>query len=760
MARLDRDEVRDVLWIAGAALTAAVLPLLTMVGRNLEYEYALFATVLTVALIPLVALVIPGSVARRWAAYPWWVAIGWVVLVGPLVFTMPANVLFWTKICRCSSLSFWLWMAILWAPAWVLSHAAALLMTRGRQFGLNRWRMGAAVAASLVAVAALAGAELWFAPQKRVVSLLFGFLHGPIYDLWIPLDAGVLISRAAHLFIGATFLSLVWWRPVRLNRVLTWTLAGCAMAALVLAAFFPSVGSGIARLRSLMPATLSGDGFTLHYVAPPPPENQAPATIRRLFRDAQFHTSELRKTFGDRAASHVDIFVYPDRNAKKLWFGGGSTDVTDVVTPSVHIVAEPGIHRSLRHELVHAIASRQGFYGLGFHPSMAFTEGLAEALAPSERLVSADDGVAAMIESKRLPDMSSLFSPFFWAESGNRAYTAAGSFVAYLMERFGIGPVLDLYAGKGWGTAIKEDRQKVVDAWKASVLKGFNRERYEMSAEALYRYPGLLADRCPHTKADFQRDKSESPLVRLRQPVGWHPDVHYWKWRTRLDPTDSRAWLLRVDRDVRRLIKDGGRAKENIVSWRGVLQKMRRWPPKTIEDIESMIMESDLARLEGDRAGSMTLLRQAMTDTNGRDIGDDLERQILARLRVERDLGEREGAPWRLYLAGWRGTPPPKGRDREPWLLTYLRLRSGQQDMVASSSLSKMLFLDPDTSLSQSFVFEWYRMLGTSLLESDSFAMSASAWRKALARAPGPMKPFVKEQARRAEFYARAGKWK
>ena len=35
----------------------------------------------------------------------------------------------------------------------------------------------------------------------------------------------------------------------------------------------------------------------------------------------------------------IDIYAYPDARLKKLWFGGGATDVTDVVTPGVHITA-------------------------------------------------------------------------------------------------------------------------------------------------------------------------------------------------------------------------------------------------------------------------------------------------------------------------------------------------------------------------------------------------------------------------------------
>jgi hypothetical protein len=43
---------------------------------------------------------------------------------------------------------------------------------------------------------------LWLMPQKRGTFLLAGFIHGAIYDNWIPLDPGVVWARAAHACFG------------------------------------------------------------------------------------------------------------------------------------------------------------------------------------------------------------------------------------------------------------------------------------------------------------------------------------------------------------------------------------------------------------------------------------------------------------------------------------------------------------------------------------------------------------------------------
>src|SRR5262249_264444 len=159
-------------------------------------------------------------------------------------------------------------------------------------------------------------------------------------------------------------------------------------------------------LDELLFGALPGDGFTIRYRPTPrkgepeggtlraaleaettgekaasAAETGVPLKIQRLHRDAQFHVNELRKLWGAAGQNgpQVEMYVCQWDDGKKVWFGGGSTDVTDVYTPTVHITGEAWPPPTLRHELVHALASGVAYHGLGFHPNMAFTEGLAVA---------------------------------------------------------------------------------------------------------------------------------------------------------------------------------------------------------------------------------------------------------------------------------------------------------------------------------------------------------------------------------------------
>ena len=109
------------------------------------------------------------------------------------------------------------------------------------------------------------------------------------------------------------------------------------------------------KLDSLLAGEISRPGFKLHYQkAASSTGDTVPLQMQRLARDAEFHIAELTQILADGEGSlpTVDIYVYPDRDSKKLWFGGGATDVADVRTPSIHITGDSWPHPTMRHELV------------------------------------------------------------------------------------------------------------------------------------------------------------------------------------------------------------------------------------------------------------------------------------------------------------------------------------------------------------------------------------------------------------------------
>ncbi len=745
-------------WLLPLTLGTASLPFAFGIARNLEYEYASLTAWLQLVIFPCFALAYPSQrnlhLLPVMDKTPWYKITGWLFIVGPLLALLPGSYAFLFKLCKCQPQEFLFWMGIQWFPAWLLANALVFGIWRLRAFGYMRGKLIAAVVLIYGALLIQAAAILWFAPQKRLTHLLLGFLHGPIYDTWIPVDTGIVLARLSHALAAGLLLIAVCWRRTGTAWIWTMLLTASWLGTSYSAGQFKSTGSGATRLNTYLVEQLKHPHFTLHYRDSKrlTASEEVPLAIRRLYHDAAFHAEELVQLFGERATKHVDIYVYPDQLSKKLWFGGGATDVADVFTPSIHITPGNWPHGTLRHELVHAMAADFGFHGLGFHPNMAFTEGLAMALAPTESNLSYDESVAALLHAKKLPQPTAIFSPLFWREASNRAYVVAGSLINYLIDTKGIQAVADLYSGKSWQQVIGGDSRETIAAWHQHVQREYDAERYALYTEAVFRDPGVWRGLCVHSRATLRQERSQSLFTRLRQPPGWSPDIDYWEWRAKLDPLDQQAKLNLMRLDAANLTVTNTKASD-IQQTLDKLTTIKRWPPKSLEDIELTILESDLHILLGDQKRSEELLRMLVNLATQKNIGADLQRQVEARLLLYQ-LGDTNfRVAWTRYLGGWRTKPPVPLQNTEPWLLQYLRLRRGEASVVERKVLSDYARNPPTDRLSKTFAIEWYKFLGHRFMEVGLYTAAADAYQIGGNFAEPGQRAWLMEQQRRARYY-------
>ena len=590
----------------------------------------------------------------------------------------------------------------------------------------------------------MAGATLWFAPQKRIVELFLGFIHGPIYDQWIPVDNGVVLSRLFHGLVG-WWLAWMSWRGFR-GGVKS-LIAPAAIFAMLAACWFsiadyPSLGAGKKALDERLPREMTQGIITMHYDGA---DGAGETDIRILMNEASFHVNELTKILDVPSPRPIDIYVYPSDDVKKSYFGGGSTDVTDVWSPSVHITRLATPHPNLRHELVHAVASQFGWHGLGFHPNMLITEGLAVALAPIDERFDLDEASASILKSGRIKSIEGLFSPTgFWSQSGGRAYTIAGSFLGYLLREAGAGSVRRIYSGASIADATNRPLRDWVKDWRAYVEKKFDPTK-SMENEAMFRSPGILRDICPHTRADYARSRTENIWLRLRQPPGWDPS-RWLEWRSQLSPRDL---FIRVELWKERIkiaASERGMTEASIATWLETVQKAQRNPPKTIEDVELGMLESDLLALQGRRVASENKLDALVNLARVKPPGELIERQLISRQRIEATIKEDSKArDWRRYLAGWRSLPEATPDD--PWIAVYLRMRRERhpkRDQVLSNALMPVEEMDP------MFRVEWYKINAGHFLAYEDYENAAQMYRELLKTAVGGRKNFYELQYRMA----------
>jgi hypothetical protein len=152
---------------------------------------------------------------------------------------------------------------------------------------------------------------------------------------------------------------------------------------------------------------------------------------------------QLERTLAMRYRGVVHVFLYADGDEMKRLTGAGDGTVAfSTGTVSVH---QPHDFRGV-HEFVH-------IYALQFErkpdtagPDLFATEGLATWLAESDENVPIDAWAATYAKAGALPELLALRRTFpDGAPRGVHPYHVAGSFVGFLLQRFGMAKTKQWY---------------------------------------------------------------------------------------------------------------------------------------------------------------------------------------------------------------------------------------------------------------------------------------------------------------------------
>ena len=667
------------------------------------------------------------------------------LVYSPTVTALPGAISYISGACSCSPNEFLYWLLVSAFPAHVIGSGLATILHTSipKDTRKNMLYLALTILGSFIVFASI----LWFYPQKRITFYLTGFLHGPIYDHYIPQDFGIIIARLSHLFFGLLLLTApftLYKKKLRSPIIF----ASLAVILRVLSLQWPSQDHGHSKLQEKLSEIYEHPHFRVHYQKPKSTAGQK--AIDNFIVSTAFHLEELA-FLRTQETKVIEIYVYPSNTKKKLWFGGDQTDITDVVTPSIHTTLGGFRHPTIRHELVHALTSTYGFYGLGFHPNMAITEGIAIAFAPDPRSFSLDEASAQLILTERLPDIDLLFSPLFWLESGGRSYTVAGSMLKFFMEKYGTNAIIEIYSGASFQEAFGKPQSEITNEWLEHIKSVASRSRKNLSAEKIFRSRGVLRDKCPHTKATYS-SRSHHILTRIRQPQGWNPTNHYLPWLQALEPGSLQAQITLWKNQVQKIIIGNFELEGRLRPWLRAIEENKHWPPKTSEDVEMTILEADLLRITNQHNKSFSLLRQLKEIADQGLVGDGSIRKIYARMYLEENMDLEEAEIWRRYLAGWV-SKAPKIRENSPWIAHYLTLRNNKNGRTSTLEYTlSILNKKAPKKIPATFITQWYASLGKTLAYFEQYNESANAFRKAANSANAGRKSFYQLESRRMLF--------
>jgi hypothetical protein len=418
-----------------------------------------------------------------------------------LLFAASASRAAFATRCRAAAGADLFWITAL--PSALLSAAlgtACGFAARGRRLRAGLLAGGAA----LGSLAATLG-RAWAGPSAAAFDHLLGHWPGPIYDEALAVDARLLLFRAgtlawaAALVAGASLLA-------RRRAGRAPGPAAAALALALLAALLARAAGGIDPGRAAVAAALGGERLgkrcALHF-----PREWTPAQAERLSRDCEAAAAEVARRLALDRPPRAEVFVYRSPEEKRRLVGAGRTSFTKPWLAEIHVNDEPSPRPVLRHELVHAIASslagwplRVPARGLVLVRS-GLVEGLAAALEPPGGDFTPHEWARAMRELGLLPPASALLGDVgFLGQPQARAYAAAGSFVAFLLERHGPGAVGALYRTGRWG-AGGSDLSALAAEWSLFLDGLAVPPGLLAAAERRFREPGLFARACGREQA-------------------------------------------------------------------------------------------------------------------------------------------------------------------------------------------------------------------------------------------------------------------
>jgi predicted negative regulator of RcsB-dependent stress response len=505
--------------VAGAALLllgfgSGSLPLLDAPG----YELGQLLAFAAVALAPFLAL--PAARAERAAhgplASPAAAAGATFTLLSALLALAFAGATLRAALGPCSAVTpasafvpLLAWPSALAASA---GAAAAAFLARGRGGRAALWYV-AAVAASLAAT--LRGG--YTGPAAFLFDPFLGAFPGPLYDEALRVDGRLVLQRLEAAALGvalaaaAELVARLRGPPPRARAV---------APALVLAVALGAAAGGKAAREA---QALDGDRASIAEALGDRregarctvvlPAEKAEAAKDAFVADCDFHVDDVSRALGVAAPPRLTVYLYRSAAEKRRLVGAGATEYAKPWLAEVHVADAPLPHPVLRHEVAHAVAATLAGGPLripargGVLVAAGLLEGLAVALELPRGGWTVHEWARAARDLGYLPDAAKLMSPAsFWTQAPARAYGAAGSFVAFVLERYGGAPVREAYRTGDLGAAAGKPVEALAAEWQVFLDGVAVPDGLRLAAQARFGRKSLFARRCAREAAVLVAD--------------------------------------------------------------------------------------------------------------------------------------------------------------------------------------------------------------------------------------------------------------
>jgi len=401
------------------------------------------------------------------------------------------------------------------------------------------------VIALVVPIAVLVGAGVYAfyaGPPVFTYNALIGYFPGNLYDENIQLGMPLLWSRLEQLAwavamgaIVASRLDVATFRmrsrePRPAGRRTTAMAVAIVSGACAIVLHVYGGALGFRIDADEIQAELGGRVETAHFIIHYARTAEIEHDIALIAADHELRYEQVVAQIGAAPAGKLRSYYFASRDQKARWMGARDVEMAKPWRREIYLDHRAFPHSSLRHEIAHAIASAFGdpIFGVAAQRTLGvptlISPGLVEGLAVAldwpggyERLTP-HESVRAMQAMGFTPTISELLSLRFLTVSSARSYTTAGSFLKFLLDRYGAPSLRELYrSGGDFERAYGKSIAILEREWRAMISAiALPADEIEATRER-FRHGSVFARPCPHANA-ARREQAGAAAVRGDRP--------------------------------------------------------------------------------------------------------------------------------------------------------------------------------------------------------------------------------------------------
>jgi hypothetical protein len=255
-------------------------------------------------------------------------------------------------------------------------------------------------------------------------------------------------------------------------------------------------------IREQLGSVYTTEHFRIFY----PPDAFPGDGIRYVATMHEFRFAQVEEALHTEFHGTIDSYIYRDADMKRRFIGTGNTNIAKPWRKEIHLNRESW-ESTLKHEIVHVVAGEFGMPVIRANYNIGLVEGLAMAIDPEFGNKSLHEYAAAMLKFGIISDPGRLVKPAgFASQSSSVSYVMMGSFIKFLIDRYGVPRFREVYGGTSVGRAYGISYEQLVDEW-THLLGGIDvLPSWKRHVEFFFRRPSIFAKECAHAVANANEE--------------------------------------------------------------------------------------------------------------------------------------------------------------------------------------------------------------------------------------------------------------